>query len=447
MNRNLFCVAAAGVLAVSLLAPSEASATDALRSYVEAPDDSFSFERKKTLPLPGSQAHVLELVSQTWQGKPWVHKLVVVVPDKIRVSGVCLLLITGGSNRKIDFETLPGEAHLVAIAAGAAGTPVAVLQQVPNQPLFGDLYEDDAIAYTFQKFMENEDPTWPLLLPMTKSAVRAMDAVQAFLEAERKRKIERFVVTGGSKRGWTTWLTGAVDGRVQAIAPMVIDVLNIPRQMKHQLDAWGAYSPSISEYTKLGLQEKLAGPEARSLLEAVDPYAHRERLTMPKLVILGTNDDYWPVDAARFYFFDLPGPKYLHYVPNVGHGLDLSVVNTLTGFYQDVIAGRTMPRLSWSFETGEVEAVLTLKSYAPGASVEIFRAVSDDRDFRDETWTSQASEMEEEGVWVHREPLPGQGYVAFYGALDHESVGGKRYHLCTHVGVFPALEDARDEGR
>jgi len=65
-------------------------------------------------------------------------------------------------------------------------------------------------------------------LPMTKSAVRAMDTVTAFLGSSREvTSGGRFVVAGGSKRGWTTWTTAAVDKRVVGIIPIVIDVLNI----------------------------------------------------------------------------------------------------------------------------------------------------------------------------------------------------------------------------
>ena len=50
-----------------------------------------------------------------------------------------------------------------------------------------------------------------------------MDTVDAFVQSEGGRRIEKFLISGASKRGWTTWLTAAVDVRVKAIAPMVID--------------------------------------------------------------------------------------------------------------------------------------------------------------------------------------------------------------------------------
>lgn len=43
---------------------------------------------------------------------------------------------------------------------------------------------------------------------MTKAAVRAMDTVQGFA-AEAGKIIRDFLVLGGSKRGWTTWLTAS----------------------------------------------------------------------------------------------------------------------------------------------------------------------------------------------------------------------------------------------
>jgi len=101
--------------------------------------------------------------------------------------------------------------------AVASKAPVAELRMVPNQPLVftGDgqkRSEDAIIAFTWAKFMNTGDKRWPLRLPMTKSAVRAMDTITSFLASPEggKAKVDNFVVCGGSKRGWTTWTTAAV---------------------------------------------------------------------------------------------------------------------------------------------------------------------------------------------------------------------------------------------
>ncbi|HCO84802.1 MAG TPA: PhoPQ-activated pathogenicity-like protein PqaA type, partial [Arenibacter sp.] len=114
---------------------------------------------------------------------------------------------------------------------------VAIVRQVPNQPLYDGLTEDELISFTLHNYKNDKDLTWPLLFPMVKSAVRAMDAVQEFSSKNLEKEVTRFTVTGASKRGWTTWLTGANDKRVETIAPMVIDVLNMPVSLDYQITA------------------------------------------------------------------------------------------------------------------------------------------------------------------------------------------------------------------
>src|SRR5262249_23490546 len=132
--------------------------------------------------------------------------------------------------------------------ASKMNAPVAFLYDIPNQPLLGDKKEDALIAETFVRYLESKDESWPLLFPMVNSLVKAMDALQAFAQREWNFIIRYFVVSGGSKRGWTTWPTGAVEPRVKAIAPLVIDTLNMKAQMPYQLKSYGKYSEMIGDY-------------------------------------------------------------------------------------------------------------------------------------------------------------------------------------------------------
>ena len=63
-------------------------------------------------------------------------------------------------------------------------------------------------------------------------------------------RIENFVVAGGSKRGWTTCCTAAIDKRVLAAVPIVIDVLNVNANMQHHVEATASTrSPSATTFT------------------------------------------------------------------------------------------------------------------------------------------------------------------------------------------------------
>ena len=195
--------------------------------------------------------------------------------------------------------------------------------------------------------MNGKGHDWPLLLPMVESAVRAMDATSETLSAGSDTRINRFSVAGASKRGWTTWLTSAVDKRVVSIAPMVIDVLDMPRQMNQQFRSYGKYSHMITPYLKYNFPERMLQGEGKNLTALVDPYSYRQKITIPKLMVLGTNDPYWTVDASSLYFPELVGPKNLYYLPNAGHGLGPQVLPTMATFFKKTLQNQTLEKMKW----------------------------------------------------------------------------------------------------
>jgi PhoPQ-activated pathogenicity-related protein len=407
-----------------------------LESYVKAPDASFAFTVNDTADMPGvGTVTTIRLVSQTWHGIRWEHWLRVIRPEKVTQGESALLVISGGSQRK-EPPKLGGEAVMLSSIAAKTGSVVAVLSQVPNQPLFDNLREDALISYTFQKYMETKDDTWPCLLPMVKSAVRAMDVVQRVVKEKHGQDIARFVVTGASKRGWTTWLTAVVDARVSAIAPMVIDTLNFPAQMELQVKSFGRYSEEIADYSDKGLPDRMRDPAAVALLKLIDPYLHRAKLTMPKLVVLGTNDRYWPVDAVKLYFGDLPGEKLIHYVPNAGHGLGPGAVEAITAFYQAVTTGASRPSFTWNLARDAAQACIAVACKDRPEKAELWTAEAKTRDFRDAKWAG--APLAESGAvkYEGRLALPKEGFAAMFVRLTFKSALGELYTLATNVEVL-----------
>ena len=408
-----------------------------LESYVAAKDDAYAWSIHKTEKLPlGVELSIVKLTSQRWQGIVWEHWIYLIRPDNVTRPDIGLLVVSGGGIKKTPPTRAPSEALMLASVAVKMGTSIAVLTQVPNQPLFGNLKEDALIAYTFQKFLETKDPTWPCLLPMTKSAVRAMDALQEIARQSHKEELKQFVVTGASKRGWTTWLTGAVDPRVVAIAPMVIDTLNMPKQMPHQVLSFGKYSEEIEDYTRLDLPGRIAEPSSQALMAIVDPYAYRAKLTMPKLVVLGTNDRYWPVDAVKLYFPELVGEKLIHHMPNAGHGLGLVAIETVMAFFEMVVAGEKRPRFTWSQTVEGKDSVLTVTAGDAPLKAEFWRADSGSRDFREAKWEAQEFSASATGSFTRRMAMPPEGFVAYFARLAYKNSSGRTYHLCTNVEVL-----------
>lgn len=425
---------------------------NALMRYIHNNDKTFGWEVINTSKSDHLTTYQIVFTSQKWRGITWKHELFVMVPGKVSYTDA-LLFITGGSVKdgeprlhNIDDE-LAKALGQIAVRNEAI---TAIIWQVPNQPLYGGKTEDELISHTYHSFMNDGDYTWPLLFPMTKSAVRAMDVLQQFAKKEHKQRITHFLVSGASKRGWTTWLTGAADPRVKAIAPMVIDVLNMPVSVDYHKVTWGDYSIQIEDYVKLGIAQQLSNEAGRSLVQMVDPYSYRQQLTMPKMLFMGTNDEYWPVDAVKNYIDSIPGDNSICYIANAGHGLGdkQQALNTLSAFFANTLTGSPYPRCDYSLT--EENNTIRLKVETTASQLKdacLWTSTSTDRDFRDEKWSSTSLGISGKPEVNVELKYPQNGYKAFYVELlyrapkGHEYTESTRIFLTDHSKVYLNIND------
>jgi PhoPQ-activated pathogenicity-related protein len=428
------------------------AAETALDRYVKKPDPTYAYKVVNTLKGEGYTAFVVELTSQTWRKETevdrtvWKHWLTIVKPDRVeKTTGY--LFITGGSTRdpapskaKPEFLDIALTTHSVA----------AELQDVPNEPLtFADApgakSEDGIIAYTWIQYMKTGDENWPLRLPMTKSAVRAMDTIQSVMATPEGGgvKVEKFVVSGGSKRGWTTWTTAAVDPRVAAIMPASIDLLNLEKSFAHHWKVYGFWAPAVKDYVESGVMDWQGTKEYANLMAIEEPYSYRDRLTMPKYLVQGAGDQFFLPDSSRFYFDDLRGEKYLRYVPNADHSLRGSDAReSMVAFYEAFLNGRPRPQFSWTFEkNGDIRVTAKEKPTA----VKLWQATNPEkRDFRIETFgakfTSSDLQDDGKGVYTAKVVAPEKGWTAYLVEMTFPSGGKYPFKFTTAVRVNPDTE-------
>jgi PhoPQ-activated pathogenicity-related protein len=386
------------------------------------------------------------------------------VPNGAKPTKTLLLWNQGGT-------ASPQNRFMAVEIAKRVKAPVAFLYGIPNQPIpsvGGEKKEDALIAETFDRFLQTNDSSWPLLFPMAKSIVRTMDTLQAFGKSEWNFDVETFVVTGASKRGWTSWLTAATgDKRVKAIAPLVIDTLNFKLQMPNQLKSFnGKYSEMIHDYEEKKLLPLPDSDRARRLWAMVDPWVYRDRLTLPKMIINGTNDPYWAQDALNIYWDDLKGDKYVCYVPNAGHGLreeeipnkllglprdeqearrkelkieafPVKAINTLSAFYRYQIDDKAMPKLTWKLSGDELKKTIDVTVDQTPTKITVWTAESDTPDFRKSKWAASSVEAVTSSTIV-AQSTNGK-YLAKLAEFEFEYAGIK-HTLCTQIAIVKPVK-------
>jgi len=432
------------------VAPEERTALD---EYVGKPDPAFSWKLHSQFEGDGYTGFVLEMTSQSWRSaeevdRPaWTHWVTIIRPTVVE-HDTGLLFIGGGDNGDPAPDKASDRSARIAVETKSV---VVDLGMVPNQPLrFADSpdvdrYEDDLIAYSRVKHFSTKDDEWLVRLAMVKSGVKAMDAAQAFLasEAGGGRAPHSFVVAGGSKRGWTSWLVGAVDERVTAIMPLVIDALNSEMITRHHYEVLGFFAPSLGDYVAHGLfPHKIGTPEYQAVLAIEDPYNYRnrKRMQIPKFLINASGDQFFLPDNSQFYYGDLPEPKRLRYVENSAHNLaETDAVDSMMAFYHAVLTGAELPEYGWSKEQ---DGSLRVTTKTKPISATLWQAVNPEaRDFRVEAvgkiYAPTPIEPQADGSYLVRPEAPEKGFRAAFVELAYDLGGPSLMKVTTEIVITP----------
>lgn len=457
---RIFRVLGAAAAAALMLAaaPALANPKNALDAYVAKPDPAFGWRVARKIEGPGYHATVLELTSQSWltpkqvDHTVWKHWLTVIVPDKVEHT-TGFLFITGG---KIDDPAPDKAPERWAQMAVETHSVVSELQDVPNQPLrFTEdpkpRVEDEIIAYQQAKFAKDRNPIDLPRLPMVKSGTAAMTAVQQFLASPEGGaiKLDHFVVSGGSKRAWTTWLVGALDPRVSAIIPIVINVLDVDATTRHHWEAMGYFSPALKDYVENGLiPNQIGKPGIEAVNKIEDPLNYRDRpsMKMPKYIINAVGDEYFPPDNTKYSYHLLPQVKRLRMIPNSKHstaGTDIG--ESITAFYDAILNHRPIPDYSWSVRK---DGAIVLKSAAKPLEVNLWQGTDPKaRDFRVDTigkaFTETRLQRRPDGTWVGNVPKPKAGFTAYFLEVVYPSGTKYPFKFTTEVYVKPDVEPYR----
>lgn len=423
------------VVPITIFAPGERTALD---DYVNTITPEYKWDIRSRTIGTGYIKYDMLVTSGLWRSasevdKPlWQHWVALYVPNVI-TNNRAFLFIDGGSNTTnpptgTDLDTYAGP------IAAQTGTVFIDLFSIPSEPLLfagetSTRTEDAIIAYSWAKYLATGDPSWIANLPMTRGAMRTMDAVMDFLGSPvgGNFDIDSFIVAGGSKRGWTTWLASAVDPRVSFAVPIVADLLNMEESFAHHYAYYnGTFSAAVKDYVNAGILNinNFGTDGIDSLLSIVDPYTYKNRLTLPKYMLYASGDEFFTPDSWQFYYDDLPGPKWIRYLPNSSHGIsDTNLIIDALGMVFTIIANADIP--SYDF-TQLADGTIKVTTSGTVTDAKLWQATNTSaRDFRwpviGAAFTSTQLTDQGGGVFLGNVAQPATGWRAYFVQITMNS--------------------------
>ena len=362
-----------------------------MSDYIESTKNEFSYDIQEVIYEEKWTGFHIKMISGEWLDSKkvdqveWWHYVDIVIPKQTTTS-TGIMFIDGGEKSddyfRLDSQSIENAIKTESVIVNVSNIPFQPLNFLSSKQ--ESFEEDDLIAFAWNKFLKQgakqKDVEWLPRFPMTRAIVRAMDLAQEIV-LQNDIQVKDFVVSGASKRGWTAWTTAAVDNRVKAVVPMVIDMLNLVPSFENHYRSYGEFSPAVQEYVNYNIQDWLGSEEFKRLMSYIEPFSFIDKFTMPKYIINAGSDEFFSTDSWRFYYDKLPSKKIIRYVPNKNHSLDgRYLTEDLVSYFYRIINDIEIPTLNWNLIDNKLIAEL---DYDGEYDVSVWTAKNDNgRDFR-----------------------------------------------------------------
>ena len=307
----------------------------------------------------------------------WQHNVTLFIPKKVNHDTALLYLDSGILHPK-GIKYFPLAINAFSIA-NKTNSIIIEVRDLPNQSLILTKKLDTTpnkiadpkssvekkgsklLIYSFEKFIEDphRNKHLPLLLPMVKSIIQIMTECQVFLK-KQNIAVNKFVVSGYSKRGWAAWMAATVDKRICAIIPIVSDFFYIDKLLKsnERVDIM------FGSFDKQTLSSQGKKSEAlNQLIQTIDLSKYMANINIPIFNISCLNDEIFPANHHLSYLDKLNSNYYLRSVSRCGHFINKEkpsvVYASVCAFYGSLISERKLPEIKYKIEKDQLIVTTT----------------------------------------------------------------------------------------
>ena len=378
----------------------------------------------------------VNIYSSTWFGQDIYNTMTIYIPEDIPQEnwGKAAVLLQGGTvqlDPTLDFIRDFGQNTALSLKI-----PICLITSPINPSNYGYASETE-LAVEFRKIMllDNNllrEIAYPL-------AIKQMRAMTYMTTLDIAKNPINFITGGSSKRGLAQWIVASVDNRVIGFlssAYAAPDLLNYWELVENN---WGGESP-LGDAAES--REWLLTPVGMTYQEYFDPYQFSDTIDVPFILMVGTNDNYYPLEAANSLLLKLDNPKALELVPNYPHGMgSIKHLQNWRTIIQASLIDRKFGEIINNYEINATTSKIIINTNITNSEeikdIKCWFTINEDLDFRSANWDSRT--MNYLGFNRFEIILDFTSKIKNYGAFFIELIDEKNNTIATTTSLVKII--------